>query len=80
MTTTGDTTVTDPVSVEVFEAPSLDPLNDEIFRLVVEQLMDETPGRPLSPLTDPGGLVVEAVSAHFMDASTTEMPPTPPIP
>ena len=30
-TTTGDRTVTYPVSVQVFEAPSLDPLNDEAF-------------------------------------------------
>ena len=34
-TTTGDTTVTDPVSVQVFEAPAPDPLNDEAFRVVV---------------------------------------------
>ena len=34
-TTTGDTTITDPVSVQVFEAPSPDPLIDEAFRVVV---------------------------------------------
>ena len=34
-TTTGDTTVTDPVSVQVFEAPAPDPLYDEAFRVVV---------------------------------------------
>ena len=30
--TTGDTTVTYPVSVQVFEAPAPDPLNDEAFK------------------------------------------------
>ena len=36
-TNTGYTTVTDPVSVQVFEAPELDRLNDEEFRVVVAQ-------------------------------------------
>ena len=48
---TGDTTVTDPVSVQVFEAPAPNPLNDEVFRVVVAQPMAETPGRPLSTFT-----------------------------
>ena len=39
--------------------------------------MAETPGRPLSPLTDYGGSVVGGVLAHVMDASTVEMPPPP---
>ena len=36
-TTTGDTPVIDPVSVQVFEAPAPDPLNDKEFRVVVAQ-------------------------------------------
>ena len=32
---TGDTNATDPVSVQVFEAPELDPLNDEAFIVAV---------------------------------------------
>ena len=80
MTTTGDTTVTDPVSVQVFEAPAPDPLNDEAFTVVVAQPMDKTPGRPISPLTEDGGSVVGGVLAHVMDASTVGMPPPPPFP
>ena len=38
-TTTGDTTITDPVSVQVFEAPEPYPFNDKEFRLVVAQPM-----------------------------------------
>ena len=34
-TTTGDTIVTDSVSVQIFEAPVPDHLNDEAFRVVV---------------------------------------------
>ena len=34
-TTTGDTAVTDPVSIKFLEAPAPDPLNDESFRVVV---------------------------------------------
>ena len=79
-TTTVDTTVTDPVSVQVFESPAPDPLNDEAFRVVVAQPMSEMPGHPLSPLTEDGGSVVWDVSAHAMDESTVEMPPPPPIP
>ena len=50
-TTTGDTTVTDPVTIQVFEAPAPDPLNNEAFRVVVAQPMAETPVRPISPLS-----------------------------
>ena len=78
--TTGDTTVTDPVSVHVFEAPPPDPLNDESFRVVVVHPITETPSRPLSPLTEAGGLVVGGILAHIMDASTVEMPQPPPLP
>ena len=49
-TTTGETNVTYPVSVQVFEAPAPDPLNDEAFRVVVVEPMSETTGRPISPL------------------------------
>ena len=38
-TTTGYTTVTYPVSVQVLEVPAPDPLNDEAFRVVVAQTM-----------------------------------------
>ena len=69
-TTNGDTTVTDPVYVQVFEAPALDPLNDEAFRVVVAQPMDETPGRPISPLKEAGRLVVGAILSNVMDLST----------
>ena len=51
ITTTGDTTITYPVSAQVFEIPAPDPLNGEAFRVVVAQSMDETPVRTLSPLT-----------------------------
>ena len=47
-TTTGDTTITDPVSIRVFEAPATYPLNGEVFRVVVAQPMAETTGRPIS--------------------------------
>ena len=57
-TTTGDTTVTYSVSVQVFEASAPDPLYDEAFRLVDAQPMAKMPGRPLSPLTEAGGSVV----------------------
>ena len=55
MTTTGDTTIKDKVSIRVFKAPSPEPLNDESFRVVVAQQMAETPGRLLFPLTEAGG-------------------------
>ena len=42
--------------------------------------MAKTPGHPLSPLTEDGGLVVGGVLDHVMDASTVEMPPPPPLP
>ena len=73
-------TVTYPVYVQVFKSPVPDPLNDEALRVVVAQKMAETPDRPLSPSTDTGGLVVGAVIAHVMDASTVEINPPPPLP
>ena len=79
-TTTGYTNSTDPVSVQVFEAPAPDPLNDEAFRVVVAQSIYETPGRPIYPLAEAGGLMVGGVLYHVMDASTVEMPPPPPLP
>ena len=80
MTTTGYTTVTDPVSVQVFEAPAPDPLNDEAFRFVVVKPMAQTPGRPISPLTGACVLVVGGVLAHVMDAYTMGIPRPPPLP
>ena len=77
MTTTGDTTVTNLVSVQVFEAPSPAPLNDEAFRVVVAQPMAETPARPLSPLAEAGGSMVGGRLAHVMDVYTVNMPPPP---
>ena len=79
-TTTGGTTVTYPVSVQVFEAPEPDHLNYEVFRLVVAQPMAETSVQPLSPLTEARKLVVGDFLAHVMDASTVEMPTPPPLP
>ena len=49
-TTTEDTTIPDPVSIRVFEAPAPDPLNDEAFRVMVAQPMDDTNGLTLSQL------------------------------
>ena len=63
-----------------FEALEPDPLNDETFRVMVAQPMDETPGRPLSPFAEADGSVVGAVIAHVMDEYTVEMPPPPPLP
>ena len=79
-TTTGDTTVTDPVYVQVSEEPAPDPLNDEAFRVVVAQPMPEMPVQSLSPLIESGGLVVRGILSHVMDASTVEMPPPPQLP
>ena len=79
MTTTVDTNITDTVSIQVFEAPALDPLNDETLRVVVAQTMDETTSRPLSPLADTGGSVVRAILSHVMNESTVDMPTPPPI-
>ena len=42
--------------------------------------MSETPGRPLSPLIEAGGLVVGGVLAYVMDTSTVDMPSPPPLP
>ena len=61
MTDTGDTTTTDPVYVQFFEAPAPDPLNDEAFRVVVAHPMAKNPGRPLFPLTEANWLVVGSV-------------------
>ena len=80
MATTEDTTITDPVSVQVFEELEPYPLNDESFRVVVAQPMAETPGHPISTLTETGGSVVGPVLAHVMDASTVNMPPPPLLP
>ena len=77
MTTTGNTTITYPVSIRVFEAPSPEPLNYEALRVVVAQPMAKTPERPLYSLTEAGGSVMRAVLAHVMDAYTVEMPPPP---
>ena len=60
-TTNGDTTVTYPVSVQVFEAPAPDPFNDELFRVVVAHPMAKMPGQPLSSLAESGGLLVWVV-------------------
>ena len=79
-TTTGSTTITDPISVQVFEAPAPEPLNDEAFTLVVAQPMSKMTGRPLSPLTEASGLVVGGVLYHVVDAYTVEMPPNSPLP
>ena len=79
-TTTGDTTVTDPVSVQFIEAPAPDPLNGETFIVVVAYPMAETPGRPLYPLTETSGSVVGGVLSHVMYTSTVEMPPPPQLP
>ena len=48
--------------------------------MVVAQPMSETPGRMLSPLKEASGLVVWDFFDHVIDASTTEMPPPPPLP
>ena len=80
MTNTVDTTITDPVSIRVFEAPEQDPLNYEAFRVVVAQPMDETPVRPISKLTKTSGSVVGAVITHVMYAYTVEKSPPPPLP
>ena len=75
-----DTIVTDPVSVQVSEAPAPDPLDDDEFRVVVAQPMAETPGHLISPLAEAGGYVAGVVLAHVMDTYTVEMPPPPPLP
>ena len=51
----GDTIITDPVSIRVFQAPTPDPLNDEALRVVVANPMAKTNDRSLSPLTESGG-------------------------
>ena len=79
-TTTEDTIITDPVFVQVFEAPEPDPLSDESFRVVVAQLMVETPGLLISLLTEAGGPEVSPILAYMMDKSTVDIPPPPPPP
>ena len=54
-TTTGYKNITDSVSIRVFEAPALDPLNYEALRVVVSQPMNEMPGWSLSILVEAGG-------------------------
>ena len=78
-TNTGDTTITYLVSIRVFEAPAPETLNDEAFRVVVAQPMDETTVRPIYPLTEAGGSVAEAALAHVIDEYTIEIPLTTPI-
>ena len=39
ITNTGDTTITDPVSIRILEIPTPDSLNDEALRAVVAHLM-----------------------------------------
>ena len=69
-TNTGGTSITDPVYVQVFEASAPNPFNDKIFIVVIAQPMAKTPGLPLSPLTEAGGLVVGGGLAHVVDVST----------
>ena len=76
----GDKNITYLVSIRVFETPAPYRLNDEAFRRVVAKPMSETPGRPISPLTEASGSVVGAILAYVMDASNVEMPPPPPLP
>ena len=57
-TTNGYTIVTYQVSVQVFDATALEPLNDSEFRVVVAQTIAETPGRTISTLSEDGGSVV----------------------
>ena len=79
MTTTGDTTITDPVSIRVFGAPAPDTLNDKAFIVLVAQPMDETSGRMLYLFIEAGGFVVGSSISYMMDASTVDMPPPPPL-
>ena len=79
-TTTGDTIITDPVSIRIFEVLELDPLNHEAFIEVVAHPKSKTPKRPLSPLSQAGGSLAGAVLSHMMDVSTVEMPRSPPLP
>ena len=93
LTTTGDTTITYPVSIQPFKAPAQEHLNDEALIVVVVQPISKMPVRPLSPLTEDGetawplypltedgGSVVGDVLAHVMDAPTLDMLPPPPVP
>ena len=78
-TTNGGTTITDPVSIRVFEAPAPDLFNDEAFRVVVAQPISEMPGWIIYPFIDADRSVVGDVLYHVMDASTVEIPPPPTI-
>ena len=69
-TTTGDTTITDPVSVQVFGAPVPEHLDNEALRVVFAHTMAKNPGQSLYPLTEAVGLVVGSVLAHFMVEAT----------
>ena len=69
-TTTGDTTIIDPVSVQVFYMTAPDPLNDGTFRFLVAQPMYKTPVWPLYTLIEAGGSVVGGILSHLMDAYT----------
>ena len=55
-------------------------MNDKAFKVLISYTMVKKPGRPLSPLTEAGGLVVGGVFVHVMNAYTLEMPPPPPPP
>ena len=79
-TSTGDTTITYPVSAQGFEAPEPDPLKNEAFRVVVAHTITKTSGRTIYPLTEAGRLVVGGVLSHVMDTYTVEIPPPPPLP
>ena len=93
LTTTGDTTITYPVSIQPFKAPAQEHLNDEALIVVVVQPIAKMPVRPLYPLTEDGetawplypltedgGSVVGDVLVHAVDAYTVEMTPPPPLP
>ena len=80
MTNYGYTTITYPVSIQDFDYPAPDPLNDESFRVVIAQPMDETPVQKLSPLTEAYGSVLGEVISHAMDSYTVDMHPPHPIP
>ena len=73
MTTNGDTTITDPVMILFFEAPAPEPLNDVTFRVVVARPIFETPSRPISPLTEYGGVfyILCGGCIYFVYASTS---------
>ena len=69
-TTTGHTTIKDPVYVQVFEVSAPGYMNYEAFRVVVSQPTSKTPGWTLSPLAEDAGSVVGDVLSHLMNAYT----------